>query len=103
MKEGTIGMELKNNYEGLFIIRPELKEEEVKAVYKSILDSITNNKGEIAKEEDWGKRVLAYEIKKRKEGFYYKVNFQAPSLAIAKMRGGYRLDANILRVMITRR
>ena len=104
MKEGINKMQIiKNKYEALFIIRPELKEEEVKAACKVITDSIAKHQGEITGEDGWGKRTLAFPMKKGKEGFYYKVNFTAPSDAIAKLQGMYKLNSQILRVMITRR
>ncbi|MFC1590376.1 30S ribosomal protein S6 [Candidatus Omnitrophota bacterium] len=93
----------KNNYEGLFIVRPDLGEEDVKAVFKEIVNSVTANKGSITKEEEWGKRALAFPVEKCSEGFYYKVNFEAPAGCITKLNGTYKLNSRILRVMITRR
>lgn len=92
-----------NDYEGLFIMNPDLKEEGLKEAFKSICDCITKNGGSIKKEEDWGKRQLAYSIKRFKEGHYYKVNFACPPGAISKLESTYRLNADILRTMITRR
>ena len=93
-----------NNYEGLFIIKPDLKEEDIKNVLKAITDSVTKNGGSINKEEPWGKRMLAYPIKKYKEGYYYKVDFTAPSEAITKLENAYKLSSEtIIRTMITRR
>jgi len=93
-----------NDYEGIFIIKPDLKEEDVKGVFKSIADSVTKNGGSIKKEESWGKRQLVYPVRKFKEAYYYKLEFMAPSEAIAKLEATYKLgDAMILRTMITRR
>lgn len=93
-----------NNYEGLFIIKPDLKEEEVKSVFKAITDSMTKSGGSVNKEESWGKKQLAYPIKKFKEGYYYKVDFSAPADAISKLENAYKLSSEtIIRTMITRR
>lgn len=91
------------NYEGIFIIKPEIKEEDVKNVFKVISDSVTKHSGTIKKEEPWGKRPLAYPVKKAKEGYYYKLEFSAPTESIAKLEELYRLNDDILRTMITRR
>lgn len=91
------------NYEGLFIIKPEMKEDEVKNICKVISDNVSKNGGTITKEEIWGKKQLAYPVKKSKEGYYYKLNFAAPTVAIAKLEEAYRLNDGILRTMITRR
>lgn len=92
-----------NNYEGIFIINPELKEEDVKTVFKSISDAVSKTGGAITKEETWGKRQLAYPVKKAREGYYYKLDFTAPSEAVSKLETAYKLNADILRTMITRR
>ena len=54
------------NYEGIFIVRPEVKDEDVKNIFKVISDSVTKNGGTVKKEEPWGKRPLAYPVKKAK-------------------------------------
>lgn len=92
-----------NNYEGLFIIKSDLNEEAVKDVFKAIGDSITKSGGSVKKEESWGKRPLAYSIKKFKEAYYYKVDFSAPPAAVSKLEEAHKLNANLLRAMITRR
>lgn len=95
---------MNNNYEGIFIIKPDLKEEDVKNVFKSINESVTKNGGLVKKEESWGKRQLAYPVKKFKEGYYYKLDFESPAGEIIKLEAACKLnDAVILRTMITRR
>ena len=91
------------NYEGLFIIKPDIKEEEVKNIFKGITDGVAKNGGSVKKEEEWGKKQLAYPVKKFKDGYYYKLDFAAPTNAIAKLEESYRLNSDILRAMITRR
>ncbi|MCM8761010.1 MAG: 30S ribosomal protein S6 [Candidatus Omnitrophica bacterium] len=92
-----------NTYEGIFIIKPDFKEEEVKDVCKTITDIVAKNGGNVKKEENWGKKPLAYPVKKFREGFYYKLDFEAPADAVAKLETAYKLNADILRTMITRR
>ena len=91
------------NYEGIFIVKPEIKDEDVKNVFKVISDSVTKYGGTVKKEEPWGKRSLAYPVKKAKEGHYFKLDFAAPTAAIAKLEEACRLNDDILRTMITRR
>ena len=91
------------NYEGLFIIKPDIKEEDTKNTFKAINDSVTKSGGTVKKEEAWGKRQLAYPVKKFKEGYYYKLDFSSPTDAIVKIEEASRLNADILRTMITRR
>ena len=92
-----------NNYEILFILKPDLNEEGVKNAAKAITDSVTKNGGTVKKEENWGKKQLVYPVKKAREGYYYKLDFQAPPAAVEKLEAGYRLNADILRTMVTKR
>ena len=92
-----------NNYEGIFLVKPEIKEEDVKNIYKVINDMVTKNGGTIKKEEPWGKRLLSYPVEKLKEAYYYKLEFESPSEAIAKIEAACKLNLEIVRIMITRR
>lgn len=92
-----------NNYEVLFIIKPDLKEEDVKNLFKVINEAITKSGGSVKKEENWGKKSLVYPIKAFKEGYYYKVDFSSPPGAISKLGAAYKLNQDILRTMITKR
>jgi small subunit ribosomal protein S6 len=92
-----------NNYEGLFIVRPDLNEEGAKQTFKAITDSIAKQSGSVKKDESWGKRQLTFSIRKFRDGYYYKVDFEAPPAAIAKLREAYKLNMDILRSMITKR
>jgi small subunit ribosomal protein S6 len=92
-----------NNYEILFILKPDLKEEDLKNIIKGIVDSVAKNGGTVNKEENWGKKQLVYPVKKAKDGYYYKLEFTAPPAAIEKMEAGHRLNTEILRTMVTKR
>lgn len=92
-----------NNYEGIFIIRPDIKEDEAKGVYKTISDLAVKSGGTVKKEDVWGKRSMAYPIKKYKEAYYYKLDFESPSEAIVKIEAACKLNGDIVRAMITRR
>ncbi len=92
-----------NDYEALFMIRPDLKEADAGAALKTISDCLTKNKATVTKEESWGKRQLAYTVKKFKEALYHKVDFKSPPSSISKLREAYALNPDILRIMITKR
>ena len=92
-----------NNYEGLFIIKPDLNEESVKGVHKILGELVAKSGGTVKKEEIWGKRALAYPVMKFKEGSYYKLDFEAPGDAVSKVEAACKLNADIIRLMISRR
>jgi small subunit ribosomal protein S6 len=84
-------------YELIFIVQPELSEEETKAVSDRYIQIITAQKGIIIKTEDWGKRRLAYDIKKQSRGNYILVDFYGPGSMILEIERNLKIDDNILK------
>ncbi|MBM3250241.1 MAG: 30S ribosomal protein S6 [Candidatus Omnitrophica bacterium] len=91
-----------NKYEAMFIIKPDLSEEEKKNLLNQINDAVAKYQGKVVDSSIWAeRRKLYFPIKRQHEGTYYLVNFQAPPLSIKEMRNIYRLNENILRVLIS--
>ena len=65
------------NYEIMFIVRPTLTEEEIKAVAENFKNILTNNGANVTDFKEMGQRELAYEIKKCKSGYYFLINLEA--------------------------
>ena len=65
------------NYEIMFIVRPTLTEEEIKAVAENFKNILTNNGANVTNFKEMGQRELAYEIKKFKSGYYFLINVEA--------------------------
>jgi small subunit ribosomal protein S6 len=92
-----------NKYEAMFIIKPDLSEEEKKALLQQINDTVTKNNGKVSQSSIWSeKRKLCFAIKRCQEGIYYFMNFSLLPEAIKDIRQAYRLNENILRVLITK-
>ena len=89
-----------NNYEGIFVIDPELNEEDQGKIQDSIKEGITKQSGVVESVENWGKKKLAYKVSKRRDGVYYFVKFKAEPVAISKMNKGYKLNESILKTLI---
>ena len=75
-----------NIYENIVILNASLGDEEIETASGKIKDLITNSGGEILNTEVWGRRKLAYEIKKQKKGFYLLLVFKSPSAAIKNLK-----------------
>jgi len=90
------------NYEGMFIVRPDLNQEELDKIVKTIEKIITSNKGKINDSLNWGKRQLSYKIGRYTEGMYQLLHFQIEPTAIKRLKEGYRLNEDIVRVLITK-
>ena len=92
-----------NKYEAMIIIKPDLSEEEKKALFGQISDAITKSEGKVNQANIWSeRRKLYFPIKRQNEGVYYLVNFDAAPSAIVQIRLTYTLNENILRALITR-
>lgn len=89
-------------YEGLFIIQPDLSQEEQKKVFTQIEEPITKGGGTIETAQEWGRRPLAYFIRRKKEGLYYLVRFQLEPKSVPALRKDYSLNEAILNSLITR-
>ena len=85
-----------NKYESVIIINPSVDEEGIKALEKKYTD-IINNDGKVESVDEIGKKRLAYEIMKNKEGFYTVFNFEAKPELIAELERNYRIDDSIMK------
>ena len=92
-----------SDYEGFFVIDAKLGGGEVEKAIAGVEEVIGKNEGKVGKRESWGKKNLAYEVRGRKEGFYFVVNFQAGPKTIRELEKSYRLNEAILRHLILRR
>ena len=63
---------------------------------------IQNNGGEIIKVEPWGKRRLAYEIDKLREGYYVLVRFNAEAEVPAELERNFKIADEIMRYLVVR-
>ncbi|MBI4432211.1 MAG: 30S ribosomal protein S6 [Candidatus Omnitrophica bacterium] len=89
-----------HNYEGVFILSPDLSADSSKSVITQVEESISKNGGRIDGLQDWGRRRLAYKIKKKQEGHYILLNFQMDSQQTKKFEQALRLNDNILRFLL---
>ncbi len=88
-----------NPYETVFICTPVLSESQMKEAVSKFRKIITDAKGEIVHEEDWGLKKLAYPIQKKSTGFYHLIEFRADPELIAKLETEYRRDERIIRFL----
>ncbi len=84
-------------YESVVIINATLEDDKVESVIKKIQDTLTNGGAEITDVEKWGRKRLAYPIKKQKTGYYVVIRFISDPAFIAKLDRFYRLEEEIYR------
>ena len=87
-----------NKYESVVIINPNIDEEAIKALIAKFSDLI-NSDGKVEKVDELGKKKLAYEINKNKEGFYAVFYFEANTSLISELERNYRITDEVIKFM----
>jgi small subunit ribosomal protein S6 len=85
------------HYETLYIVNPELDDENYKAVVDKFRDLIEKEKGVIVKLEEWGKQRLAYLVKKFDQGVYVLMDYCGGPGVTAELERDLKLDDRILK------
>lgn len=89
-----------NIYENIIILNASLTDEEIEAAAVKIKALITNSDGEILKVDSWGRKKLAYEIKKHKKGFYLLLIFKSAPSVIKKLEDYYKVFDPVIKFMV---
>ena len=89
-------------YESIFIINPNLSDEETAGVIKKMQDVVANQGGEMLKFEDWGKKKLAYEIKKHKRGHYAFFQFKSAPAVVSELERTYKMTDSVIKFLTVR-
>jgi len=88
-------------YEIMFIIQPNLEEEALKKIVKSLEKTFTSNNAVITLSKELGQKEFAYEIKDFKLGYYYLYNIEAKDdKAIKEFDRVAKIDENVIRHLI---
>ena len=86
-------------YESAVLMNAALEDEQIQSIISRIKETITNSGGVINDFEDWGRKRLAYIVKKNKIGYYAIFRFSAPPVVLSKIDRLFKLDDNILRYL----
>jgi small subunit ribosomal protein S6 len=88
-------------YELVFIVHPDLEENAFKEIVERVTNWITEAGGSVSKVDFWGKRKLAYEIRKQKEGQYVLMRLQMPTTFSVTLERNLRFLEPVMRFLIT--
>ena len=86
-------------YESIFVLNPDVSDSQVEAEVEKIREFVVSKKGEVTEVQKWGRRKLAYEIGKNREGNYTLIRFQSDSAVPQELERRYRLNENMIRFM----
>ena len=88
------------DYELMYIVRPELEDDAVRVAVKSVRTLIESLGGEVIKTTLWGKRRLAYEVRRLREGHYVLVVFHLDGGKIAEIERALRIHDTVFRHLV---
>jgi small subunit ribosomal protein S6 len=88
-----------NRYETIFIINPDLGEDEVQNVVTKFTGIISSQNGVQLKLEEWGRRRLAYKIEKFSQGYYVLADFAGIPAGVAELERNLKIDDRIIRFL----
>ena len=95
-------MQETRQYELVYVMNPNAGEEAVNGLHEQVEEIITTRGGQIDKTDNWGRRRLAYEIDRHKEGTYVLELFTGPGEIVGELDRRLKVADNILRYLIVR-
>jgi small subunit ribosomal protein S6 len=94
---------LLRDYEILFIVRPDLDEDQLNAAVKTVETLIGNLGGEHQKTDVWGRRRLAYEVGHLREGQYVLTDFRLDPARVPEMEATLKISETVFRHLVVRK
>jgi small subunit ribosomal protein S6 len=92
------------NYEAMIILYPGATPEKSQEEIQKVKDVITRFGGVVQSEVKWGKRGMAYSIKKKRDGYYLLLHFQADPSSLKSMTQAWKLmEDQVIRVLIVQK
>jgi len=92
-----------HEYETIFILQPNLTEEEAEALTKGFEQILTDQKASIVKSERWGKKRLAYRVGRHWEGYYVFFEYTAEPASVTELERRLRIQENVLKWLSVRK
>lgn len=91
------------DYEILYIVRPELDEEQLQAAMATVNQLIESLGGAVQKTDVWGRRRLAYEVRHLREGQYVLTDFQIDPARVPELEGTLKISDTVFRHLVVRK
>ena len=91
-----------NKYELTVVVNAKIEDDVRVATVEKVKEYVARYGGTVTNVDEWGKKRLAYEIPKMKEGFYYFIQFEADATAPAEIERHVRIMENVIRYLCVR-
>jgi len=93
---------MNRTYEVMFIVRPDLQEEDLDKLIEGFSGTVTSNGGEVKSVEKMGRRRLAYVVRKFQDGLYILMNVAADGKLIAELERRLRVTEQVIKFITVR-
>ncbi len=90
------------NYELVFIVRPDISEDDVNSTVERVKKWVTDLGNEVVSVDQWGRRRLAYPINDQREGRYFLLNVSLNTDTIGELERNLKLNVSVLRYLLVR-
>ena len=92
-----------NKYELTVVVNAKIEDDERAQVIEKVKDLVTRFGGNVTDVDEWGKKRLAYEVQKMREGFYYFIQFEADATCPAEVERHVRIMDNVMRYLVVKK
>jgi small subunit ribosomal protein S6 len=89
-------------YESIFIVRPSLSDDDTNKLIDKMKGVLEKSGGTLLKQENWGKKKLAYEVKRERKGTFVYLYFKSPGNVVSELERSYRLEDSVLKFLTVR-
>ncbi|HZP83452.1 MAG TPA: 30S ribosomal protein S6 [Chthonomonadaceae bacterium] len=92
------------HYEAMYIVDPDTSDEDLEPIIEKYKKIVTDGGGEVGETGKWekGRRPLAYEIAKKREGIYILMQFQSEAAVPKELDRIFRISDDVLRHLVVR-
>ena len=92
-----------SKYELALVVNAKIEDEAREAVVGKAKGYVARYGGTVTEVEEWGKKRLAYEVQKMREGFYYFIQFEADATCPAEVERHVRIMDNVMRYLVVKK
>lgn len=92
-----------NKYELAVVVSAKIEDDERAQVIEKVKALVERFGGQISDVDEWGKKRLAYEVQKMREGFYYFIQFEADATCPAEVERHVRIMDNVMRYLVVKK
>jgi small subunit ribosomal protein S6 len=89
-------------YESIFIVRPSLPDEDTQKLVEKMKGVLEKSGAALLKTENWGKKKLAYEVRRERKGVFVYFYFKSAGNAIEELERSYRLEDSVIKFLTVR-